>query len=316
MKLVSCVELYIKYLKFEKNLSTNSINSYKTDIEQLINFLKKKEIENTDNLNLEMFRSYLKYLDIFHYANRTIIRKYSSYINFFKFMEENDYLKKQISGFINPPRKHHRLYNFLTRPEIERLFESIDTSNAIGIRNRAMLEFIYSSGARVSEAEGMKVKDLDIGINEAVVFGKGRKYRTVYINSSAKKWLEKYIEVRNTFLFNKKKGYYNKRKKEFAPENIFLEEDYLFLNKYGKRLSVRSIRNILKDCVKRTQISKKISPHGLRHSFATHLIQDGAGIREIQELLGHENISTTQIYTHLNIKKLKEDYKKYHPRAK
>ena len=303
MELNKAFALYIKYLKYEKNLSPNSIESYSRDIKQFLGFIEGKKIIKPDQIDLDIFRQYLKYLDRFNYSNRTLIRKYASYVNFLRFMEDNEYTDRQISQLIIPPKKHHRLYNFLSQTEIRELIEKIDTSSDLGKRNRALIEFIYSTGTRVSEAGNIKSKDLDLEACEAVVIGKGRKRRIVYLNKHARIWLDKYLEIRkNLITKNNKEG--NK------------DSGFIFLNRFGTRLSTRGIRNILINCLKAASINKKVSPHGIRHSFATHLVQEGAGIREIQELLGHANISTTQIYTHLNIKKIKNDYKKYHPRAK
>jgi site-specific recombinase XerD len=166
-----------------------------------------------------------------------------------------------------------------------------------------LIEVIYSTGARISEVESMTLKAVNLENNEIEVFGKGRKYRVVYLNQSACNCLKKYLDIRNEFSFSSKTQNYR-------------QCDWLFLNKFGNKLSVRGMRKILKRYLIECGIKKKISPHDIRHSFATHLLQEGAGIREIQELLGHENISTTQIYTHLNLKKLKSDYDKFHPRAK
>lgn len=302
-KFEDSLNFYIKHLKFEKNLTENSINSYKKDICHFIDFLKENNIKNVSQLNLEIFRKYLKYLDSFKYSNRTIIRKYSSFMNYFKFLEDNDLLDTQLTQLITAPKKHHRFYSFLTQSEINLLIESIDTSTDPGKRDRALFEVIYSTGARISEVEGMTLKDLDIENNEVEVLGKGRKHRIVYLNQSALKCLKEYLDIRNEFAFSSKKQSYK-------------ETDSLFLNRLGNRLTSRGIRKILKKYLFKCGIAKKISPHDIRHSYATHLLQEGAGIREIQELLGHENISTTQIYTHLNLKKLKGDYDKFHPRAK
>ncbi|MCL5073372.1 MAG: tyrosine-type recombinase/integrase [Actinobacteria bacterium] len=302
-KFEESLNFYIRYLKFEKNLTENSINSYKKDISHFINFVKKNNIENVSQLNLEIFRKYLKYLDSCKYASRTIIRKYSSLANYFKFLENNNFLKIQLTQLIIPPKKPHRFYSFLTQSEIRLLIESIDTTTSLGIRNRALVEVLYSTGARISEVEGMTLKTVSLENKEIEVFGKGRKYRVVYLNQSACKHLKEYIDIRNELLFSSKSQNYR-------------QTDSLFLNKSGKKLTVRGMRKILKKYLERCGINKKISPHDIRHSFATHLLQEGAGIREIQELLGHENISTTQIYTHLNLKKLKSDYDKFHPRAK
>jgi len=243
----------------------------------------------------------LKSLDRCNYSNRTIIRKYSSLINFFRFLENNDYIDLQLTQAINVPRRRHRFYSFMSEGEMEKLFESFKAQGDLEIRDRAIIELIYSTGARVSEVEGLKTCDIDIKNNEVVVTGKGRKQRIVYLNQAAVFWLNNYLEIRNKLICSKK--------------NRSTGDNHLFLNKFGKGLSSRSIRTIVKKYVKKAVIGRNITPHSIRHSFATHLLQEGAGIREIQELLGHENISTTQIYSHLNIKKLKKDYRKFHPRA-
>lgn len=302
-KLEESLNFYIRHLKFEKNLTENSINSYRKDISHFINFIKNNNIEDVSQLSLEIFRKYLKYLDSCKYANRTIIRKYSSLTNYFKFLENNNFLKIQLTQLIVAPKKHHRFYSFLTQTEIKLLIESIETTTNLGKRNRALIEVIYSTGARISEVEGMTLKAVNLENNEVEVFGKGRKYRIVYLNQSACKYLKKYLDIRNEFSFSSKMQNYR-------------QDNSLFLNKFGNKLTVRGMRKILKKYLGECGINKKISPHDIRHSFATHLLQEGAGIREIQELLGHENISTTQIYTHLNLKKLKSDYDKFHPRAK
>lgn len=301
MGLFNLLELYIKYLKYEKNLSLNSINSYRKDIIQFLNFLKSKKIIETAGLSLDIFRDFLKYIDNFHYSNRTIIRKYSSLVNFFRFLERNDYIDFQLTESINVPRKRHRFYSFMSENEAERLFDSFEPQNDFEIRDRTLLELLYSTGARISEAEGLKIGDIDLGSSELMVTGKGRKQRIVYLNQTAAFWLKKYLGIRSRLISGGKDKYIN--------------DKHLFLNRFGKRLSSRSMRTIVKKYVKRALIEKNITPHSIRHSFATHLLQEGAGIREIQELLGHESISTTQIYSHLNVRKLKKDYKKFHPRS-
>jgi site-specific recombinase XerD len=301
MELFDCLELYIKYLKYERNLSLNSVNSYRKDILQLLNFLKQRKITTPGELDLSIFREFLKSLDSYDYSNRTIIRKYSSFINFFRFLERNDYISSQLTQAINPPRKRQRFYSFMSVGEMEKLFKSLKAGKNSEIRDRAIMELFYSTGARISEVENVKIDDIDLRNNEIMVTGKGRKQRLVYLNQAAVFWIKKYLEVRDKTTYQSR--IYNKK------------DSHLFLNKFGKKLSSRSIRNIVKKCVKKALIRKNITPHSIRHSFATHLLQEGAGIREVQELLGHENITTTQIYSHLNIRKLKKDYKKFHPRA-
>lgn len=301
MELFDCLELYIKYLKYEKNLSLNSVNSYRKDILQLLNFLKQRKITSPGELDLSIFREFLKSLDSYDYSNRTIIRKYSSFINFFRFLERNDYISSQLTQAINPPRKRQRFYSFMSVGEMEKLFKSLEAGKDSEIRDRAIIELLYSTGARISEVENLKIGDINLRNNEIMVTGKGRKQRLVYLNQAAVFWIKEYLEVRDKTTYQSR--IYNKK------------DDHLFLNKFGKKLSSRSIRNIVKKYVKKALIGKNITPHSIRHSFATHLLQEGAGIREVQELLGHENITTTQIYSHLNIRKLKKDYKKFHPRA-
>lgn len=302
MDLFNCLELYIKYLKYEKNLSLNSISAYKKDIMQFVTFLRERKIKETGQLSLDNFRVFLKFIDKYNYSNRTIVRKYSSLVNFFKFMEINGYINFQLTQFINVPRINHGLYSFISVNEARRLFDALEPVNDLEIRDRAIIEFIYSTGARISEVENLKAGDFNACGNEILVTGKGRKKRFVYLNRTALYWIKRYISIRSKLACNKK--------------NRGVKSQYFFLNKSGDRLSSRSMRSIVKKYVKRAAISKNITPHSIRHSFATHLLQEGAGIREIQELLGHENISTTQIYSHLNVKKLKKDYRKFHPRAK
>ena len=296
--------LYLKYIKYEKNLTNNSVRSYKNDIFQLISFLRDKNILDLDHLNLSVFRDFLKSLDLKKYANRTMIRKYSSYINYFRFLEDNKMIEIRLSQLINIPRKRERYYTILSRSEIKKVFDSMRAGNSLEIRDRFILELIYSTGARVGEIENIMMEDINIKSNEIKVTGKGRKQRIVYINNTALHWIDRYIkDARRELSFDKNKQSYS-------------GDRHLLLNSRGKGLTSRSIREIVKRNVRLAGIKKNITPHSLRHSFATHLLQEGAGIREIQELLGHENISTTEIYSHMDIEKLRADYKKFHPRSK
>lgn len=300
----SSLGLYLKYIKYEKNLTNNSVRSYKNDISGLISFLRDKNISNLDHLDLSVFRDFLKSLDSKKYANRTMIRKYSSYINYFRFLEDNKMIDIRLSQLINIPRRRERYYTILSRIEIKKVFDSMRAGNSLEIRDRFILELIYSTGARVSEIENIMMEDINIKSNEIKVTGKGRKQRIVYINNMALYWMDRYIkDARRELSFNKNNQSYS-------------GDRHLLLNSRGKGLTSRSIREIVKRNVRLAGIKKNITPHSLRHSFATHLLQEGAGIREIQELLGHENISTTEIYSHMDIEKLRADYRKFHPRSK
>jgi integrase/recombinase XerC len=302
MNLEESLELYGKYLKYEKNLTPNTILAYRNDLLLMIDFFTKNKVNDVSKITLPAFRDFLKFLDKYQYCGRTTLRKFSSYINYFKFLEQNSFISIQLSQSISMPKTEKRLYNFLSESEINSLLDAIEGNNNLEIRDRAIFELFYSTGARISEIAGITIDKIDIMNNEIEVFGKGRKSRMVYLNKVAADKLNGYLNIRNSFLFDNKKNSYRKN-------------NFLFLNKNGGKLSERFIRVLLDKYLKKAQINKKISPHGLRHSFASHLLQEGAGIRVVQELLGHSNISTTQIYTHLNLKKLKKDYEKFHPRA-
>jgi integrase/recombinase XerD len=295
MKITDCLELYLKHLKYERNLSPKTICAYEADLVGFLSFMDKKEKKDSSDIDLSLFRDYLKSIDNKKYSRRTIIRKHSSFVNFFRFLESKDLMENQLSQLTSAPRKSHLIYKFLSVKEVERLLEAISGVDSISIRDRALFEVLYSTGSRVSELSSIKLKDIILEKDEITVLGKGRKYRTVYLNSEARRHLSRYMDIRSGFLFNKK-------------EQSYKSSPFLFLNKRGSRLSTRMIRKILTKYLVKAGIEKNISPHGIRHSYATHLIEQGAGIREIQELLGHESISTTQIYTHMNIKKLKKGF--------
>ncbi len=287
---------YIAFLKYQKNLSPNTIDSYNRDLKHFLGHLKKRGKEELEEIESSDLRKYIKFLDNFKYCNSTLIRKYSSYVNFLKFIEKNGYNNKNISQHILRPKKSQRFFSFLSLDEAARLMDSIKDE-----RDSAIIELMYSTGARISELAEIKMEDIDLENRQIKVTGKGNKQRMVFINNSASDALERYISLRKDYLYSDR-GYKKCR--------------YLFLNKKGGKLSTRSISSIVKKYAVGLSAGKKITPHSIRHSFASHMLQQGANIREIQELLGHENISTTQIYTHLNIKKIKHDYNKYHPRAK
>jgi len=302
MNLEESIELYSKYIRYERNLTPNTILSYRNDLLLMIEFFIKCGVNDSVEISLPLFRNFLKFLDKYKYSNRTIIRKFSSYINYFKFLEKNSLIKIQLSQAITVPKSEKRFYSFLSETEMEDLLNAFDNKSNFEIRDSAIFEMFYSTGARISEIAGITLNKIDLKNKEIEVFGKGRKSRKVYLSDTAAQKLKEYLNIRNLFLFDKKnKAYRN--------------NNFLFLNKNGGNLSPRFIRILLAKYLKKAQINKKISPHGLRHSFASHLLQEGAGIRVVQELLGHENVSTTQIYTHLNLKKLKKDYEKFHPRA-
>lgn len=303
MQVNESTSLFEKFITYEKNLSANTVRAYKNDLAILKYFFEKEGVACTKEINYQLFKKFLKFIDKYNYSNLSIIRKLSTYINYFKFLEHNNLLKTQLSQKILVPRKEKKIHGFLSEEETIRFLDSIPHDSETEIRNRLIFEIFYSTGARISELENIKVNSIDIENCEIKILGKGRKERIVFLNRKAVFYLNRYLKVRNSFLFDNKTKTYK-------------SNDFLFLNTRGGKLSQRYIRKLLSQYLENAGIKKHISPHGLRHSFATHLLQEGANIRSVQELLGHVSLNSTQIYTHYNLKKMKEDFKKFHPRAK
>ena len=288
------LEEYLKYLKYQKNYSEETISSYEEDLVEFLDFLKKENLELLD-VKYEDIRFFLMELDKKKNKASTVSRKLSSLRGFYKYLINNNYIETNPFILIKTPRKEKKLPRFFYYNELEEMFNSIDISTALGQRNRLILEVLYASGVRVSELVNIKLKD--INDEEIKVLGKGNKERITRIGDYAREILDIYLED----------GY-----KELNKEN----SEYLFLNNNGKKLTTRGIRYILDEIIKNTNVKKKISPHMLRHSFATHLLNEGCDILSVQELLGHESLTATAIYTHVTTDRLKDVYLKTHPRAK
>ena len=288
------LEEYLKYLKYEKKYSSDTINSYEEDLVEFLEFLNKEEIDLL-KLSYDEIRFYLMELDSKKNKASTISRKLSSLRGFYKFLINKEYINNNPFVLVKSPKKEKKLPRFFYYNELEEMFDSIDISNALGQRNRLILEILYASGIRVSELVNIKISDIN---DETIkVLGKGNKERIARIGDYAK-------EILDLFLND---GY-----KELNKYN----SEYLFLNNNGKKLTTRGVRYILDEVIKNTTINKKISPHMLRHSFATHLLNEGCDILSVQELLGHESLTATAIYTHVTTDRLKDVYYKCHPRAK
>lgn len=292
--MVKYLEEYLKYLKYQKNYSSLTIDSYEEDLVKYLEFLEK---ENLDILSVtyDDIRFYLMELNNEKNKASTVSRKLSSLRGFYKFLINRDYIKNNPFTLIKAPKKEKKLPRFFYYNELEEMFDSIDISTPLGERNRLILEVLYASGVRVSELVNIKVKD--INDEEIKVLGKGNKERITRIGDYAREILDLYLED----------GY---RKLNIK------NSEYLFLNKNGGKLTTRGIRFILDEIIKNTNVKKKISPHMLRHSFATHLLNEGCDILSVQELLGHESLTATAIYTHVTTDRLKDVYFKTHPRAR
>jgi tyrosine recombinase XerC len=282
------IEKFIRYLEIEKNYSEHTITNYRLDLEDFRQFLGQSDIESVDYLTL---RKYLALLKEKNLTTRSISRKISALRSFFKFLTREGLLKANPILVLSSPKMEKHLPQFLTEDETRRLIESAASADERTLRDRAILETFYSTGIRISELVGLDTEDIDFIGGIVKVMGKGKKERIVPIGDHAIKAIREYLD---------------KRKKP-SPA--------VFLNKSGKRISDRGVRNIVEKYIRLASLKQGVSPHTLRHSFATHLLDRGADLRSVQELLGHANLSSTQIYTHLTTERLKSVYDKAHPRA-
>lgn len=290
---------YKLFLNTELRLSENSINSYLTDVIKYCNFLEKeRNIIDPEQITVDDVRSFLALLNREHISAASQSRKLSALKSFHKFLVREKYAQVNVAKLVSNPKQEKKLPVVLSIDEVDALLNSFDLTSPIDFRNKAMVELTYASGLRVSELIDLKISDLHMQMGFIKVFGKGSKERIVPVNSEAIKIIQEYLEnIRPKFANIKSK-------------------DYLFLNQHGYPLTRQSFFLMIKDKAKKVGITKDISPHKLRHSFASHLLERGLDLRLIQEMLGHEDISTTEIYTHINNAKLKEIYLNAHPRAK
>lgn len=283
------INLFCTYLLIDKNYSQNTIDSYRRDITMFDKFAKK----NIKNIDSNIIKDYLKYLKENNHNERSIARNISSLRSFYKFLIINNYVDINPMESITTLKMAKKLPNVLSIEEVNKILDIKITDN-YSIRNKAMLELMYASGLRVSELINLKTYDIDINEDIVRTIGKGSKERIIPIGDYAKEAIIDYLNIRYTFL-----------KKEI--------NDYLFLNNHGKKMTRQGFFKIIKSIAKEKGIKKELSPHTLRHSFATHMINNGADLRTIQELLGHSDISTTQIYTHISTEKLKNTFENFHP---
>lgn len=286
------IDKFKTYLTIEKNASPHTITNYISDLEDFASQISDKKIEDIDYLTL---RKYLAGLKLRNLSKKTTARKLSTIRTFFKFLYRDGYIKTNPATSVATPKLDKKLPIFLDEEKVVKFITSPPDKDISGLRDRAILETLYSSGIRVSELVSLNLSDIDFISGLLKVFGKGRVERLTPVGDKALSAIRKYIDER----FEHSQG------KQLA----------VFLNKFGKRLTDRSIRRIVDKYIKVAAIKEKISPHSLRHSFATHLLNSGADLRSVQELLGHKNLSTTQIYTHVSQERLKTVYDKAHPRA-
>lgn len=291
------VEDFLHRLAVEKQYSAHTLRAYRRDLGSLEDFLKGRNCDVTE-ATVRDVRAFLATLRIRGLARSTIARKVSAIRSLYKYLYREGLIEKNPMSALRTPRQEKKLPKFLTVAEIERLFDAPDTSTWMGARDRAMLETMYGGGLRVSELVGLNDEDVDTSAGIARVRGKGKKERLAPIGDIAAEEIRHYQELRAGVSLPQKSA------------------NALFINAVdGRRITTRSVRRVLRKWLLEAGLDADLSPHALRHSFATHLLQNGADLRSVQELLGHENLSTTQIYTHLTTENLKEIYDKAHPRA-
>ena len=293
------VQAFEDYMLVEKNTSPLTIQYYLTDIKQFEQFLMAESIDAINRITHVEIRLYLTRLYREKLAKKSVSRKLSGLRSFFNYLEKEDVIEKNPFLYVSMPKLDKKIPQFFYDEEMQQLFAAEDGMTPISQRNRAILELLYATGIRVTELVGIKIEDVDFTAGLLLVFGKGRKQRYVPFGSFAEMELKKYINDSRPKLENKSEG----------------KNNTLFLNHHGKPITDRGIRYILNRMLEKAALTSKIHPHKLRHSFATHLLNQGADMRSVQELLGHESLSSTQVYTHVTKDYLKKIYDNAHPRA-
>ena len=281
---------FCEYLK-NKGYSNYTVSNYQKDLRLFLNFSN-----NIVSVDYSFMRTYLQFLHNKKYTNKSIARHISSLKSFYKYLTKNEIVKENPCLLISNPKIEKKLPNYVNYNDLEILFTIPDKNDVLGLRNLLILELLYSTGIRVSELVNIKLSDIDFSNNRIFILGKGNKERYVLYGKICNDLLTEYLE--------------KSRKK------LNKNSDYLLLNKFGNKITDRAIRMIIDDIVKKSSLKLNISPHTLRHTFATHLLNEGADLKIVQELLGHENIATTGIYTHVSNEHLRRVYLNAHPRAK
>ena len=296
------IDEFKTYLSVEKNFSEHTLSAYCSDIVSYILWLNG---EKCTNVNFEKLREYLHFIQRFDYKKTTIARKIASIRTFYKFLFREKYIESNPALSLSAPKRPKPLPKFLTPDEVEQILNNVKIDTPSGFRNRVILELLWATGMRVSELSNLNLGDINFEENEIRVFGKGAKERIVLMSNRAKNYLKQYIDsVRNLIV-----------KPEYAVPDSG-DDSPLFLNYTGFRLQNKTIRQVINDTVEKIELPKKVTPHVFRHSFATKLIENGADLRVVQELLGHAGISNTQIYTHVSMKHMKDVYETAHPHGR
>lgn len=288
---------YINYLEVERNASAYTVRNYTTDLLDFFNFLKAKGIGSLKEVDKHIVRDYLSWLVEQGFVKASIARKLSAIRSFYRYLLREEMVSTSPVATTSSPKLDRRLPSFLTIEEIERLLEAPDLSSPVGQRDRALLELLYAAGLRVSELVSLNLRQVNLDTREIRVWGKGSKERMVLMGEPAARALSIYLSQGRPELLGKKGG------------------SALFLNRYGERLPERRVQRILEKYANIAGIGRRVHPHMLRHTFATHLLDGGADLRVVQELLGHASLSSTQIYTHVTQSQARKVYLSAHPMA-
>lgn len=292
------IEEFKTYLSVEKNFSNHTVKAYESDVVSFVLWLDDVSCIDVD---FNRLREYLHFIQRFDYKKTTIARKTASIRTFYKFLFRERYVDSNPAISLSAPKRPKSLPKFLTDEEVEKILNNIKIDTPAGFRNRVIIELLWATGMRVSELSSLNFGDLNLEENEITVFGKGAKERIVLVSQRAKNYLQQYI---------------NTARKLIAPEfdnGEINDNTPVFINSTAFRLQPQTIRKVINEVVAKIELPKKVTPHVFRHSFATRLIENGADLRVVQELLGHAGISNTQIYTHVSMKHMRDVYEIAHP---
>lgn len=292
------LEDFKKYIECQRGYSINTITNYENDIKEFLEFLKKENIDNIKNVNYSLVRFYLMDLYNKKFSRNSVSRKLSSLRSFFKYLHKENIVEANPFSLVSSPKKEKKLPKFLYNDDMEKIFNVPNLNSPLGQRDMLILEILYDTGIRVSELVNIKLNNIDFDNKSIRILGKGNKERIVLYGSYAEDILEEYME--------------NGRKRILKEKN----SDYLILNAKGENITSRGVRLILDNIIRKACLKVHISPHTLRHTFATHLLENGADLLTVKELLGHSSLSSTGIYTHVTNERLRNVYLHTHPRAR
>lgn len=291
------IDEFIEYLDIERNYSYYTCLNYRDDLIKFANFLKDEKIIDIKDVDYSVIRNYLNYLYIKKVATKSVTRNISSLRSFFKYLLSNNKIKINPMTLVSNPKQEKKLPHYLTIDEINQLNSVTSGDDVYDIRNNMIIELLYATGLRVGELVNIKIKDINFQDKSIKVLGKGNKERIVYFGTLALNKINRYLDIR--------------------PEIVKdINNPYLLINKRGNKLQERAVRSIFEDIIKKNHLKIEFSPHTLRHTYATHLLNDGMDVKSVQELLGHASISSTGIYTHVSNEHLRSVYLSSHPRSK